>query len=179
MLGGPYGTVLELCILAMCLPWEAVAIELAEIDWRRGCAPVPARGGSRRLLHLPPDALRSLAGVAGAVAFHGQAVSGGIGRPLDRRDVRLDRMQTRLAAAAPDTTILQPWNFHGLRAAAARELLERGSRHEDVACALGLKARRSATVSIGAIRTGADEADRAAVTLEKWNAILAARRNAR
>lgn len=126
----------------------------------------------------PPDAVRSLAGVAGAVAFHGQAVSGGIGRPLDRRDVRLDRMQTRLAAAAPDTTMMQPWNFHGLRAA-ARELLERGCRHQDVACALGLKTRGSSIVSIGAIRTGADETDRAAVTVEKWNAILADRRNAR
>ncbi|MFV0622659.1 tyrosine-type recombinase/integrase [Sphingomonas sp. ac-8] len=179
LLGGPHGTVLELCILTMCLPWEAVAIDLAEIDWKRGWAMVPARGGSRRLLHLPPDAVRSLARVAGAVTSRGQAVSGGSGRPLDRRDVRLDRMQARLAAAAPDMTVLQPWNFHGLRAGAARELLERGCSRQDVACALGLKPPGSAIVPIGGIRTLADDADRAAVTVSKWNAILADRRNAR
>ncbi|MBD8546041.1 tyrosine-type recombinase/integrase [Sphingomonas sp. CFBP 8760] len=172
-IGGAHGAVLELCILTMCLPWEAVAIELADIDWGRGCVPVPARGGSRRLLHLPPQAMRTLARVAGTVAGRGQAVTAGRGDPIGNRDVRLDRMQARLAVAAPETIVLQPWNFHGLRAAAARELLERGCRHQDVAHALGLKVPGSDTVPIGRIRTDADDADRAAATVGKWNAILA------
>ena len=178
-LGGAHGAVLELCILTLCLPWEAVAIELAEIEWGRGHVPVPARGGSRRLLHLPPDAVRTLARIAGTVTERGQAVTGGRGRPLDRRDVRLDRIQARLAVAVPDTIVLQPWNFHGLRAAAARELLERGCGPQDVAHALGLKAIGTATVPIGGIRTDAAAADRAATTVGKWNAILAACGNAR
>jgi len=178
-MGGAHGAVLELCILTMCLPWEAVAIELAEVDWSQGCVPVPARGGSRRLLHLPPDAVVALARIAGTATGRGQAVTGGRGRPLDRRDVRLDRIRARLAIAAPDVGELQPWNFHGLRAAAARELLERGCGHQDVVHALGLKAIGSATVPIGGIRTDGDAAGRAVVPVDKWNAILAARGNAR
>lgn len=178
-LGGAHGAVLELCILTMCLPWEAVGIELTEVDWDRRCVPVPARGGSRRLLHLPAEAVRTLARVAGTVVGRGQAVTAGRGTPIDNRDVRLDRIQARLAAAAPDTIELQPWNFHGLRAAAARELLERGCSHQEIACALGLKVSGSATAPIGGIRTSADGTNRAAVTVEKWNAILADRRNAR
>ena len=178
-LGGAHGAVLELCILTMCLPWEAVAIDLAEIDWDRECVPVPARGGSRRLLHLPPEAVRTLARVAGTVAGRGQAVTAGRGTPIGNRDVRLDRIQARLAIAAPDTIVLQPWNFHGLRAAAARELLECGCGHRDVANALGLKTANSVTVPIGDVRTAAEDVDRAATTVGRWNAILAGRRIAR
>lgn len=179
ILGGTHGAVLELCILTMCLPWEAVAIDLANIDWDRGFVPVPARGGSRRLLHLPAEVVRTLARVAGTVAGSGQAVTAGRGAPIGNRDVRLDRMKVRLAVAAPETIVLQPWNFHGLRAAAASEVIKHGCGHQDVARALGVKLPGSATVSIGTIRTEADDADRAAVTVAKWNAILAERRSAR
>lgn len=172
LLGGAHGTVMELCILTMCLPWEAVAIRIGEIDWGGGSVPVPARGGTRRLLHLPPDAVSSLTRAVATGSDGGQAVTGGRDRPLDRRDVRLDRMQAGLATAAPHLVIRRPWNFHGLRAAAAGELLRRGSVQQDVALALGLKRTGNADVRIGGIRTSADDARRAAATLGRWNAIL-------
>lgn len=180
-LGGPYGAVLELCILTVCLPWEAVGIELADIDWAYGRVPVPARGGRRRILHLPPEAIQAIVRVAGTAGGEGQAVTAGRGRPLNRQDVRLDRMQERLAAAAPETIALLPWNFHGLRAAAARELLERGCPHGDVAHALGLKRTGSdaGVRKTGGIRTSQHEADRAAVMVGRWNAVLTDRRTAK
>jgi integrase len=174
-LGGPYGTTLELCILTLCLPWEAVAIDVAEIDWSAGCVTVPARGGTRRILHLPPEAIRTIMRIAGTAGGSGQAVTAGRGRPLGHSDVRLDRMQDRLAVAAPRTIELPPWNFHGLRAAATDELVARGCNRRNVDQALGLKAPGSRTVAVGAIRTGHDDFETAAVVIGRWNAVLAER----
>lgn len=101
-LEGPYGTVLELCIRTISLPWEVVAIDLAEIDWAHGCVPVPTRGGKRRMLHLPPEAVRTIVRVSGSTPTIGQAVTAGVGRPIDRRDMRLDRIRTRLAMVMPE-----------------------------------------------------------------------------
>lgn len=174
-LGGPYGTALELCIRTLCLPWEAVAIDMAELDWSRGWVPVPARGGARRMLHLPPEALRAIVRVAGTGTGRGQAVTAGRGRPLDRKDVRLDRMQDRLALASPKTIELPPWNFHGLRAAAVGELVARGCKRRDVDQALGLKASGGIAALIGSTRTGRDELEAAEVVISRWNAMLAER----
>lgn len=175
-LGDPYGAVIELCVRAACQPWEAIEIYMSEIDWCNGRVPVPARGGGRRLLHLPYEAKRTIVRVAGLTAASGQAVTGRRGRPLDRHDVRIDLLADRLAAAAPETAPFGPLIFNRVRAATARELIRHGSSTDDVCRALAITITRSGGVMSsfgGGSSTTEKEAYRAGLVLEKWNAILA------
>lgn len=174
-LGGAHGTTLEVCIVSLCLAWEAVGIRLETIDWSAAAAPVPARGGVPRLLHLPPTALAALAKAAGTAGGKGQAVTAGRGRPLTFRDMRLDRIKDRLAEVAPTTIGLPAWNMHGLRAAGVRELTRRGSDPRDVAIALGLHGAGRLGRPRSGTRTSTIELEVAATIIGRWNAILAER----
>lgn len=146
-LGGPWGAVLEICILTICLPWEAIGMELERIDWERSFVPVPARRGAttpvvrtpaERAVILNAAARSAIRRIAGDAAGHGQVVTAGRGPRLRARLFRLDRLLDRLAEAAPETIGLPEWNMHGLRTGAACALHEDGADADEIAAALGL-----------------------------------------
>lgn len=171
-LNTPFGVTLELCILTLCLPWEAIAIELDAIDWSTGAVPVPTRGGRQRLLHLPPAAIRTIVRVSGTIGSSGQAVTAGRGRRLLARDVRLDRLQLKLAADAPDTIPIGPWNFHGIRTAAGTALARAGCSAGDVTAAMGVATAGNGPRTGSSVRTDRDSFDRAVATIGLWNDLL-------
>lgn len=162
--GGPYGTVLEVSILALCLPWEAVAIDLEKIEWATGFVEIPARGGRNRILVLPGDARATILRVAGSASGKGQAVTAGRGKRLEARYVRLDRLQDYLADTVSDAIEIEGWNFHGIRVAGERALSAAGRSPAETATALG---RYDRGVQPPRVR-----AEIAAMALETWCSIL-------
>lgn len=165
----PAAFALELIILTLALPWEAVGMRLECIDWRTDTVPVPARGGAERLLALPHAARKAVLRVAGTAAGVGQVVTAGRGRVLLHRDVRLDRLRERLAGVAPDT-LQVAWNFHGIRTAGATALAKSGATPFEIEALLGRETRRGPNA--GARRDLAA----AAAMAERWNGILLAER---
>lgn len=172
--GGPWGAVLEMCILTICLPWEAIGMELERIDWERGFVPVPARRGAtipaartpaERAVILNEPARAAIRRIAGDAAGRGQVVTAGRGPRLQARLFRLDRLLDRLAEAAPETIGLPEWNMHGLRTGAADALHEDGADPEEVAGALGL------AIAPGIRRFRIDE-DLPTRGAERWARIL-------
>ncbi|WP_230482919.1 hypothetical protein [Sphingomonas sp. Leaf21] len=157
----PLGTVMQLCIMCLCLPWEAVGIDIERIDWGTGFTDVPARGGRTRRLYLPAPAMKLVLTVAGSAGGTGQAVTAGRGVPLQGRHIRLDRIQKRLAEADPATGRIA-WNFHGIRAAGRSALEVAGTPDLDVL--LGLYDR-------GCSDRNAD-AEIMATGIERWCALL-------
>lgn len=162
-LGGPIGTTLELCILSAALPFEILGIQLDRIDWQNGTVPVPARGRPNfRHLALATTARQCIIAVAGSAKGRGQAVTAGRGEPLKETLFRLDRINRRLAAAAPDT-LRVAWNFHGLRVAAAKALAGTGAEIEQIR--LFLHGRT-------AERCDPDAHLEAVAVAEKWSGVL-------
>lgn len=165
-LGGAWGATLELSILLICLPWEALAIELQRIDWERGYVPVPLRGGlGMRALVLSTDAQKAILRIAGEVAGRGQAATAGRGPRLQAKLFRLDRLLDRLAEAAPETIQLPEWNFHGLRVGAEGELRRAGASEPEIAAVFG---RTGGEVSRG-VR---GDVELARLALERWSRLL-------
>lgn len=167
-LGGAHGAVLEICLLTLCLPFEAVAIDLERIDWRNGRVPVPLRKGGSRILPLPGPARQAVIRIAGESRATGQAVTAGRGRPLKHSDVRLDRLQDWLADEAPATIPIPPWNFHGIRMAGRNALIERGRTLDEANAVAGVVARSRRSETGQQHRHDA----LAAVGLEIWCEIL-------
>lgn len=162
--GGTYGTVLEISILALCLPWEAVAIDLERIDWSTGFVEVPARGKRNRVLVLPGDARATILRVAGSASGKGQAVTAGRGKRLEARYVRLDRLQDHLADKVPETIGLGEWNFHGIRVAGIEALRAAGRSSDEIQAALGYHSSRTVAPRV--------RAEVAGMALETWCSIL-------
>jgi len=166
-LGGPVGTSIELCILTLALPWEVVAIRLERIQWQDGVVPVPARGGRERLLLLPVAAKSLILRIAGEGAGDGQAVTAGRGEPLQAHRLRLDRVLPALVAAS--CAALPPWNFHGIRASAAKMMKEDGIDQETLLAIFGRVRRGSNTSPEGS------QMELAGAGIERWNAIVTGR----
>lgn len=167
-LDDPYGAVLEISLLALALPWEAVSIDLERIDWSRAEVRVPARGGRFRTLALPNAALQSILRIAGSAGGRGQAVTAGRGRRLSHRGVRLDRLQERLAEVSPSSSRVH-WNFHGIRAAATDLLTASGVRAEDASAIFGF-GRDAAGADDP--RRAAFQRERASFAVERWTRLL-------
>lgn len=162
----PQMTALRLCLETLALPWEVVAFRLENIQWRRGCVEVPARGIRRtRIVALPTTALQTILQVAGSAGGKGQAVTAGRGDELNHRDLRLDRLRETLGRAAPNTLSID-WNFHGLRAAGAEALRRSGLSSTDLDALLGFEQRG------GDRRMTIDRADRAISAAERWSRLL-------
>ena len=134
-LEGTLGATLELSVLTLCLPSEVVAIDIEKIDWARGTVGVPARGRRHRTLALASASLQAILRICGSAGGVGQVVTGGRGRRLAGRDIRLDRIQDRLAEAWPPSSAID-WNFRGLRAAGANLLWENGVHRSDIVALL-------------------------------------------
>jgi len=160
-----WGAVLEICILTLCLPWEAVAIDLQRIDWDRGFVPVPSRSIERRALALSHEAQKAILRIAGEAAGRGQAVTAGRGPRLEARLFRMDRLVDRLAVAAPDTISLPAWNMHGIRFSGAQAMQANGASSAEIAATLG----RSREVESKGLR---GDVELARTGVERWNAIL-------
>lgn len=162
----PQMTALRLCLETLALPWEVVAIRLENIQWRRGCVEVPARGTRRtRIVALPTTALQTILQVAGSAGGKGQAVTAGRGDELRHRDLRLDRLRETLGRAAPATLSIE-WNFHGLRAAGAEALMRSGLSKSDLDALLGFE------LMVHGGRLTIDRADRAIAAAERWSRLL-------
>lgn len=175
-MGGPQGAVLELCILTLCLPWQAVAIDLENIDWNNGLVDVPARSGRMCKLTLPDPAMKCILRVAGTGPGSGQAVTAGRGERLQARHLRLDRLQDQLARAVPETIHLKLWNFFGIRAAAASAMLDAGIPSDAVETALNPAGQLPLEG-----RTGISERTRAELArqaIDAWCRILLSTTNA-
>lgn len=165
-LGGAWGSLLELCILSLCLPWEAAAIELQRVDWDEGFVPIPARGGATRALALSLEAQKAILRIAGDAGGRGQVVTAGRGQRFPAKLFRLDRLIDRLAEAAPDTIKLPEWNFHGLRLGAVLALREAGSSDAEISAIFG---RTAGQVSRG-LR---GDPELARIGVERWSRVLA------
>ena len=165
--GGPVGASVLICIRALCLPSEALDIDLDRIDYRNGRIEVPARGGRSRILSLPNDAMRVILDVAGSAGGSGQAVTAGRGPRLVQSQLRLDRLHDALADAAPGGASLGGWNFHGVRAAGAVALAKAGVPAPHVDAALGRWDRGRVPRET--------RAEWALAALERWCALLGPR----
>lgn len=164
-LDDPWGAVLQLCIQTLCLPFEAVAIDLERIDWDRGFVPVPSRSVADRALALSHDAQKAILRIAGEAGGRGQVVTAGRGRRFEARLFRMDRLLDRLAVAAPDTIGLPAWNMHGLRLAGANAMAADGASNAEIAATLG----RATEPVVKGVRGDVELARKGA---ERWNAIL-------
>lgn len=175
-LAGPWGAVLEVCILTLCLPWEALAMNLERIDWDRAFVPVPTRrsgdgAGVRRIervVPLSPVARAAIRRIAGDAGGRGQVVTAGRGRPLAAKLFRMDRLLDKLAEADPATIALPDWNMHGIRLAGSIALRDDGASGGELAAMLG---RDDGTRPVRGLR---GDLPQGIACAERWSRLLLA-----
>lgn len=133
--GGWEGALVELAILTLRPAHQVLQIELGEVDWKFEQTTVYRDNGKPSQIALGHEALASIAGIADD-REKGQAITGGVGRVIHRRDVNMVSVCRRVASHCP-AIVPADWNLGAVFDFAADLLRDEGESSLAIAYAFG------------------------------------------